>query len=502
MKKRLISMFLVLVMALGLFPISAFAASSTIGGALGEVNITNGGYKMSYLSMNGVVRSQSYTYFNFKSASGAIKEIPAYCINPTTKGVPQSVSPGESIKYIANEASNDPKIVGIIANGYPHRGLSELKLDNKYQAYYATKMALWCYLIDGWSIDRLTVNPSLSGVEKERGEKLLAAAKDIYKRGTWWNRVPQPTITVTADKDSAYPVTIDGKEYLQQVFTADSETWVCDYDIDIGFTMPDEVPEGTRIVDMNNNDITKIRTSPNGASYAGQFKVLYPKDSVSDQTGAVQMSLHAKAKANMAAGGQNFRPSEAEEGSATLPNLPSVEKAVDTRKELAEAVGLGERTMGKVMQIDENAPEVIKEALDKKELSINKGYDLTRQLQDIPEEQREQAAAELLEYEKAKKELKKQDAEIDRKGKIAALFCKAYEKAILLTPSEENVRCWTDGTRMTPEEMRDTVKESREIAQVFAAIADIIEQKILPADWRCVDAGNEENGAQPDGNPA
>ena len=286
-------MFLVLVMALGFFPISAFAASSTIGGALGEVNITNGGYKMSYLSMNGVVRSQSYTYFNFKSASGAIKEIPAYCINPTTKGVPQSVSPGTSIKYIANEASNDPKIVGIIANGYPHRGLSELKLDNKYQAYYATKMALWCYLIDGWSIDRLTVNPSLSGVEKECGEKLLAAAKDIYKRGIWWNRVPQPTITVTADKDSAYPVTIDGKEYLQQVFTADSETWVCDYDIDIGFTMPDEVPEGTRIVDMNNNDITKIRTSSNGASYAGQFKVLYPKDSVANQTGSVQMSLHA-----------------------------------------------------------------------------------------------------------------------------------------------------------------------------------------------------------------
>ena len=69
-------------------------------------------------------------------------------------------------------------------------------------------MALWCYLIDGWSIDRLKVNPSLSGVEKECG--LLAAAKDIYKRGIWWNRVPQPTITVTADKDSAYPVTIDG----------------------------------------------------------------------------------------------------------------------------------------------------------------------------------------------------------------------------------------------------------------------------------------------------
>ena len=167
--------------------------------------------------------------------------------------------------------------------------------------------------------------------------------------------------------------------------------------------------------------------------------------------------------------------------SATLPESSD---AVDTRKELAEAVGLGERTMGKVMQIDENAPDAIKEALDKKELSINKGYDLTRQLQDVPEDQREQAAAELLEYEKAKKDLKQQNAEIDRRGKVANTFCKAYEKASLLTAAEEDVRCWTEGTRMTLEELQDTVKESREIAQVFAAIADIIEQKILPADWR------------------
>ena len=48
----------------------------------------------------------------------------------------------------------------------------------------------------------------------------------------------------------------------------------------------------------------------------------------------------------------------------------------------------------------------------------------------------------------------------------------------------------------------DTVKESRELAEVFRTIADIIEQKILPADWRCADAESEENDAQPDGNPA
>ena len=199
--------------------------------------------------------------------------------------------------------------------------------------------------------------------------------------------------------------------------------------------------------------------------------------------------IEAKARANQSAAGGD----KSDKG-ALLTTLSEALPSVSTRKELADAVGIGEVTMGKVMQIDENAPEVIKEALDKKELSINKGYDLTRQLQDLPEEQREQAAAELLEYEKAKKELKQQESEIDRRGKVANLFCKAYEKAVLLTATEENVRCWTEGTRMTLEELRDTVKESREIAQVFMSIADIIEQKILPSDWRNSNRTDDASG--------
>lgn len=293
MKKRLLAMLLTIATLLSICTGFASAAGSTEEEALGEVNIFNGDYEMYYLSMNGVVRKQSYTYFNYTSADGTVKEIPAYCINPTTKGVPQTVSPGESIKYIAQEAGNDPKIVGIIANGYPHKSLGELGLDNKYQAFYATKMALWCYLIDGWDINRLTVNPSLSGLEKERGEKMLAAAKKIYQWGVYWNTVPQPNITVTADKDTAYAVTIDGKAYKQQIFTAVSDTWVCDYDIAVTFSAPDEVPDGARIVDMDNKDITAIRTSGTGNGYAGQFKVIYPAESVDGESGAVQLSFRA-----------------------------------------------------------------------------------------------------------------------------------------------------------------------------------------------------------------
>ena len=49
---------------------------------------------------------------------------------------------------------------------------------------------------------------------------------------------------------------------------------------------------------------------------------------------------------------------------------------------------------------------------------------------------------EAVELAKAKKEIQEKDAEIDREGKIAGVFCKAYEKAVLLDPTEENVRIW------------------------------------------------------------
>ena len=290
MKKRLVSMLLALVMVLGMLPATALAASSEEE-ALGEVNIYNGEQKLSYLSINGRIRELIYTYFNYVDSNGRTKEIPAYCVNPNTKGVPQTVGPGESIKYIAKEKGSDPKVMGIIANGYPTRGLSELKLENKYHAYYATKMALWCYLLPNWNINNLKVNPNLTGKELQRAQAILAAAKDIYVRGTAWNKVYSPRVTATPDRDTAYAVTVDGQQYKQQVFTIHSDTWVCNYAIRVAFSDPASVPAGARIVDMDDKDITTITTSGTGDGYGGKFKVLYPAAAVAGKTGSVQLSF-------------------------------------------------------------------------------------------------------------------------------------------------------------------------------------------------------------------
>ena len=290
MKKRLLTTFLAFIMVFSLLPTASFAASS-VEEALGEIDIYNGGKELSYLMINGRVRTLIYTYYNYVNSKGETKEIPAYCVNPNIYGVPQSVEPGESIEYLAEEKTSDPKVLGIVANGYPTRSLAELGLENKEQGYYATKIALWCYLLSNWDINNLKVNPNLTGVELQRAQNMLAAAKDIYARGTAWTEVLSPEVTCTPDRETAYQVTIDGKQYKQQVFTFWSKTWVCDYAVGVSFTDPGSVPEGTRIVDMNNRDITTITTEGTGDGYAGQFKVLYPMESIEGKTGSVQLSF-------------------------------------------------------------------------------------------------------------------------------------------------------------------------------------------------------------------
>ena len=69
-------------------------------------------------------------------------------------------------------------------------------------------------------------------------------------------------------------------------------------------------------------------------------------------------------------------------------------------------------------------------------MSVNRGWKILKEIQHLPPEEQESAAAEML---SAVREIDQLDAEAERRGKIAALFCKAYARAVLLTPTLENV---------------------------------------------------------------
>ena len=136
MKKRMLSMFLALLTICGLIPTTALAAP-LLDEAMAEVDIYSKDQDIVYLTANGKVQNQKYTYYNYTSViTGETKEIPAYCVDPRLYGVPQMVSEGTPIKYSSNETVSDPKVCGIIANGYPHWSLAQLGLQSVEEAYY------------------------------------------------------------------------------------------------------------------------------------------------------------------------------------------------------------------------------------------------------------------------------------------------------------------------------------------------------------------------------
>lgn len=94
----------------------------------------------------------------------------------------------------------------------------------------------------------------------------------------------------------------------------------------------------------------------------------------------------------------------------------------------------------------------------------------------LPLEGQETAASEML---SAVRENVQLDAETERRGKVAALFCKAYERTALLTPTLENIRIWVENKRMKPDEVEDSVQESCELAQTFQTIGDLLKNEFL-----------------------
>jgi len=282
-KKRMISLLLVLITLLGILPVPSFAAP-TLEEAMAEVDIYSRDKELVWLTMNGRVNKQKMIYYNYESPmTGQIKEIPAYCIDPDLYGVPEKVSEGTSIKYSASETMSDYKLVGIIANGYPHQSLESLGLQTADEGYYATKTAIWTYLISSWSIDKLAVNPSLAGADRTAAERVLQAAKDIYWRGVGWDRMYTPSLTATADQDTAYPVTINGESCCQQVFTIESGTWPIER---VKLSLAAGAPEGTKILNMDNQEIDSLVLQTED-----QYKVVYPASSVTGQSGSAQLNL-------------------------------------------------------------------------------------------------------------------------------------------------------------------------------------------------------------------
>lgn len=182
-----------------------------------------------------------------------------------------------------------------------------------------------------------------------------------------------------------------------------------------------------------------------------------------------------------------------EDARAEMTPVSSPLNKSSVRKELADAVGIGEVTMGRAMKIEDEAPQNVKDAVDSGDITIGQGYSIMRELQDFPEDKQEAAAAEAIIREIEKHNNKRR--RIDADAKVAKLYCAAFEKGVQIEPTEANIRIWIENAGVKYDHLDSMIRDARQIADAFSTIADVLENTIKQKDWRA-DSETEENDTE------
>ena len=170
------------------------------------------------------------TYVEYMDENG--KKYPAYCVNRGLEGI------GEYDSYDVSLSSliQDDRLWRVAVNGYPNKTPSELGVENEFDAFFATKQAVYS-IIGNFNIDEhyKPVN--------ERGEKILNAIRMMVNEGREGTKTYKtPTVNINT-KGILEEETIDGVKYLVQYYNVTSEFKIGSYKIRL-----ENSPEETKII--------------------------------------------------------------------------------------------------------------------------------------------------------------------------------------------------------------------------------------------------------------
>lgn len=196
-------------------------------------------------------------------------EYPAYCLNQEFPGV------GEKENYTVDltQTLDDVRIWRVITNGYPYKTPGELGLENQYDAFVATKQAVYSII---YGFDPVTKYRG----EDDRGRAITNAIIRLVDIGRNGTQTPY-TAGITVNKVGN--LVEDGNDYVQE-FSPNCGASTRNYTI----TATAGLPSGSRITDINNNETTTFDGNSN-------FKVRIPKSSMNADINAV-FSMQASAK--------------------------------------------------------------------------------------------------------------------------------------------------------------------------------------------------------------
>lgn len=214
-------------------------------------NYGNCDYTLQYKRSDGV---WSYVTCVFAGYSENGKVYPAYCVNKGLDGV------GEKDAYNVDltKLMDDYRLWRVAINGYPYKTPSEMGVENEYDAFLATKQAIYSILYN-------TDVESYYRGGNARGVKVYNAIKNMVNEGRNGTYTPQDA-NVTINKVGGLK---EETNYYSQEYSVSSRVSMSTYTIINTLNMP----SGAYIADLNGNK----KTTFNGGN---NFKVMIPKSSM------------------------------------------------------------------------------------------------------------------------------------------------------------------------------------------------------------------------------
>lgn len=218
------------------------------------------------------------SYVEYKAPNG--QKYPAYCLDNTKPGVgnPSIGDLPDGYTVSITKMLDNDKVYRATINGYPYKTPSELGVANKYDAYIATKQAIYSVLYD------YDVESRYRGVD-ERGENIKKAIKKIVKIAREGTQT-QSTALIKFNKIGKLEEDLINQNYYSQTYRVSSDVSMKSYTI----TSIKDFTKNTIITDINN----KKKNTFEGSE---QFKVLIPKNEVtsnSDIKGTIYAQMKCK----------------------------------------------------------------------------------------------------------------------------------------------------------------------------------------------------------------
>ena len=260
MIKKLISIISIIIILMGLLPVSTKAVETVDTAYIYANKKTNG-----LLMWNGL---RIHTHMAVYKKDG--KEYPAYCMNRELPGV----EIGKSQTVDINRLVNNVMVWRAIINGYPYKSISELGCNTEEEAYLATKQAVYCMLTN-----RDVNEYSAIG---EEGERTLNALKTIVNNARNSNQTKVSSELTVNEEEKLWKIDKLDSNYISKVFTVTASAGMSDYIVNI----KNLNIEGSKLVDENNKEKTKFTSSE-------KFKILIPIQEVK-QDGNFTIDVSAK----------------------------------------------------------------------------------------------------------------------------------------------------------------------------------------------------------------